>query len=335
MEPMPPVRYATAQDQARIAYMQWPGESPPFLALYTAGSPPLSYKAKGPGYARWWKRFAMGRSWAMFDWRGTAASSPITGELANDHLEWDIEAVVEAITGPVDVAAVGRACIPLFTLASRRPELFRSLWVVPHGVRYDASLDIRLRPGWEANYREHLRHLWLGFGATPAESERTARIWEEAVPKESLAAYLRAAAQVDLHPVLPRVEIPTWVTVRTGEESGPAAEVAALLPNATLATGERGGVITEFTRDDWEAHLGRRLPGNSAPAPSGQPSVALTDRESEVLLLIATGKRNPDIAEILTISTRTVENHIANIYAKIGVHNRVEAANWTREHGLR
>ena len=61
----------------------------------------------------------------------------------------------------------------------------------------------------------------------------------------------------------------------------------------------------------------------------------MTAREAEVLQFVASGSTNGQIADQLSLSTRTVENHIANIYAKIGVHGRVAAANWAREHGVR
>ena len=51
----------------------------------------------------------------------------------------------------------------------------------------------------------------------------------------------------------------------------------------------------------------------------------LTEREVEVVRLIAQGKTNRDIAEELVLSQRTVQRHIANLYRKINVHNRVEA----------
>ena len=52
----------------------------------------------------------------------------------------------------------------------------------------------------------------------------------------------------------------------------------------------------------------------------------LTHRESEVLLWIARGKSNRDIADILTVSPRTVNKHLEQIYAKLGVENRTSAA---------
>jgi DNA-binding response OmpR family regulator len=54
--------------------------------------------------------------------------------------------------------------------------------------------------------------------------------------------------------------------------------------------------------------------------------LALTQRESEVLMWIARGKSNRDIAEILSLSPRTVNKHLEQIYAKLGVENRASAA---------
>ena len=51
-----------------------------------------------------------------------------------------------------------------------------------------------------------------------------------------------------------------------------------------------------------------------------------SQRESEVLMWIARGKSNRDIAEILSLSPRTVNKHLEQIYAKLGVENRASAA---------
>jgi DNA-binding response OmpR family regulator/DNA-binding CsgD family transcriptional regulator len=57
-----------------------------------------------------------------------------------------------------------------------------------------------------------------------------------------------------------------------------------------------------------------------------QKTLAISSRESEVLLWVSRGKSNREIGEILTISPRTVDKHIAQIFAKLGVANRASAA---------
>lgn len=60
----------------------------------------------------------------------------------------------------------------------------------------------------------------------------------------------------------------------------------------------------------------------------------LTEREREILSLIARGETNNQIAERLTISMKTVRNHVANIYSKLQVADRAQAAIRAREAGL-
>ncbi len=60
----------------------------------------------------------------------------------------------------------------------------------------------------------------------------------------------------------------------------------------------------------------------------------LTQREVEVLRLIATGKTNRQIGEELFISLNTVGHHVSNILSKTGTANRAEVATYAAQHGL-
>jgi len=53
---------------------------------------------------------------------------------------------------------------------------------------------------------------------------------------------------------------------------------------------------------------------------------SLTERELEVLQLVATGASNRQVAQELFISVRTVQTHLSRIYTKLGVHSRIAAA---------
>ena len=65
-----------------------------------------------------------------------------------------------------------------------------------------------------------------------------------------------------------------------------------------------------------------------------QRPAGLTERQVEVLRLVAAGRSNRDIGERLVISARTAEHHVQDIYLKIGVSTRAAAALFAMEHGL-
>jgi DNA-binding NarL/FixJ family response regulator len=69
------------------------------------------------------------------------------------------------------------------------------------------------------------------------------------------------------------------------------------------------------------------------PRPEAFPE--LSDREREILWLIARGENNASIARRLVLSPKTVRNHVSNIYRKLNVSNRAQAAARVREAGLR
>lgn len=64
------------------------------------------------------------------------------------------------------------------------------------------------------------------------------------------------------------------------------------------------------------------------------PTGRLSEREREVLVLVATGSANKQIARRLGISEKTVKGHLTHIFQSLGVHDRTQAALWAERHGL-
>jgi DNA-binding NarL/FixJ family response regulator len=106
-------------------------------------------------------------------------------------------------------------------------------------------------------------------------------------------------------------------------------------PTAARAAGASG-----FAHKDWPARriaaavhatgLGKTT---FEPLPR-QGALGLSDREREVLDLIASGATNPEIAQILHLSTHTVKGHTSALYRKLGVRNRTEAVQRAQRRGL-
>ena len=91
---------------------------------------------------------------------------------------------------------------------------------------------------------------------------------------------------------------------------------------AVFTPGLAGLVLGEF----------RRL---SDPGQSADPTrPELTERETEVLKMVAKGMSYKQIAERLVLSHRTVQNHVQNTLRKLQMHNRVELTRYAIEHGL-
>ncbi|MBD3894446.1 DNA-binding response regulator [Halomonas sp. ML-15] len=63
-----------------------------------------------------------------------------------------------------------------------------------------------------------------------------------------------------------------------------------------------------------------------------RPACGLTQRELEIIGLLGSGASNVEMADQLFVSEHTVKSHLYNIFRKINVHNRLQAANWARQH---
>jgi DNA-binding NarL/FixJ family response regulator len=128
-----------------------------------------------------------------------------------------------------------------------------------------------------------------------------------------------------------------WEAWRELDAPYDAARVRVRTAEACRQLGDHEGaaIETEAAREVFE-RLGAAadlatLPGRSA---QGSLPAGLSAREVEVLRLVAAGLTNRAIADALTISERTVDRHVSNIYTKLDVSTRAAATAFAYEHRL-
>jgi DNA-binding CsgD family transcriptional regulator len=128
-------------------------------------------------------------------------------------------------------------------------------------------------------------------------------------------------------------DVETWL--RTRHERGLAIVQAALSPEAFAEAWAAGEILS--VDEAVSAALtaaGPPEPRKPTPSHSDPTAFGLTTRELDVLRLITRGMRDREIADELSISTRTVGGHVTNLLTKLDVDSRTAAAAFAVRHGL-
>ena len=132
----------------------------------------------------------------------------------------------------------------------------------------------------------------------------------------------------------------------------PDVEIVVLTTHAdddSILAALRAGARGYLTKDAGVAEIARAVAAAAAGQALLDPQVQvrllqgltadrspgpLTERETDVLALIAGGLSNAEIAERLVISPATVKSHINSIFAKTGARDRAQAVRWAYQHGV-
>jgi len=174
--------------------------------------------------------------------------------------------------------------------------------------------------------------------ATPAERDEFVGFQRAGLPAEKAVRALAAVYAFDVRDRLPEIEVPTLVLHRRDDRAIPFAlgqDVAARIPGATFVPLDgtdhlpwRGDVegLVRAVRDFLGAGRRARRSGSTHPE--------LSERELDVLRLVAQGLSDREIAHRLGISAHTAHRHVSNIRGKLGVSSRAAAAAHAATTGL-
>ncbi len=272
----------------------------------------------------------------------------------------DLHAVVEALDEPrVHIFAALNSAPAAIAYAVRRPQRVSSLTLwIPYlcGRDFHAthSIDARLALA-ETDWPMFLQTIAVQlFGwSGGARAARYTELVDRVMSRDALTDVVRAQQETDVTPLLSRLRTPTLVVHPRGVARPPTSKSARLVElvhdaRLVLPAGDAllpfqsdlqtvGRAITRLTSDVAVQPASKlsMVPRNEPPDRGAAPLPAgLSERECEVLCLIAGGKTNKQIASDLIVTVGTVKRHTHNIYAKLNVARRIEAVTKARSLGL-
>ena len=337
------IRFCSASDGARLAYAIH-GRGAPLVRAATWLTH-LEYDWESPVWRHWLDQLGQRFTVLRYDERGCGLSDREPGDLSLERWVADLETVVDA-AGLERFALLGisQGGAVAIAYAVEHPER------VSHLLLYGAYARGRKRRGDEAQARQAdlLRSIiQVGWDEpTPAfrrvfttlflpHGSAEQMEWFDELQRNTstaeIAARLRQARQeVDITALLPRVQTPTLVMHARDDGMVPFAEgrlLASEIPNARFVPLESYNHILLEHEPAWPAFLAAVDDFlGSAARPADGDLDELSARERDVLELVAAGRSNEQIAERLYLSVRTVERHLSNIYAKLGVSGKAARA---------
>ena len=338
------IRFCRAPDGVRIAYAVH-GSGPP-MVVDSCWLSHLQYDWQSPVWRHYLAEWGRDHTVIRFDERGHGLSDRGVTDHSLEARLGDLEAVVEdagldrfvlqamAQGGPVAIAYAARhreRVSRLVFYGSYSGQQSKD----PTEAEMNDTLDALIKVGWarpDSAFRRVFtslmiphateeQHTWLDElqrVATDAETARTSR-------RQRLAA--------DSSALLGALDLPTLVIHSRGDRMNDFEEaryLAAGIDGARLVALDSDNHIVLEDEPAWPVYVAELrdflapdgASGEVAPGAARDALDQLSTREVEILRLAATGLDNDAIADELTLSVRTVERHLSNIYAKLDLHGK-------------
>ena len=349
------IRYLRTSDGVQLAWAE--AGTGPCLIKASHWLSHLEYEWESPVWRHWIRFFADHFHFLRWDERGCGMSDWNVGEVSLERWIQDLEAVIAAAAAPEPFALLGissgaAVCV---AYAARHPERVSHLLLYggyargwahrgsPEGEReYNAIIDL-VRAGWgrdNPSFRQVFTSRFI-----PGGTEEQIAWYNELCRKTTSGALaaelLLARAQVEVTDQLSRVRAPTLVIHARDDAVCPIQEgriLAAGIPGAQFIELESPNHVLLEGEPAWERFKEGVLDfmGLEAPPAGEDPAfAALSPREREVLSLVTEGLSNAEIGERLSLSEKTVRNHLSSVFDKLGVWTRAQAMVFARDRGFR
>jgi pimeloyl-ACP methyl ester carboxylesterase len=335
------IRFCRGADGVRIAWASH-GSGPPLLVV-SCWLSHLQYDWSSPVWRHFLDDLGGFTTLIRYDERGFGLSDWTVDDFSLEARVADLERLVEEIGLPtLSLLGMSGGAPVAMAYAARHPERVDRLVVYggspigAPGPPSEGELAFRamIRAGW-AQEDPIFRRVFTTRFIPEASEEQLG--WYDELQRMSTstenALNSRVARQaVDVTGELPRITAPTLVLHARGDRAVTLEEArlaASLVPNARLVLLESRNHILLANEPAWSDFVRevRAFVATQTRAASAAGGVgALSEREREILELVAAGRSNAEIAETLVLSVRTVERHLSNAYLKLGISGRAARA---------
>jgi pimeloyl-ACP methyl ester carboxylesterase/DNA-binding CsgD family transcriptional regulator len=343
------IRLVTAPDGVRIAYARQ-GQGPPLVRAAHWLSH-LEFDWQSPVWHDFLTDLMQGRTLVRYDERGTGLSDRDIGDLSFDAMVGDLELIIDTLgLERVSLLGMSQGGAISIAYAVRHPERVSALvlcgaYARGHAHRGRSAQQIEeaevllemIRVGWgtqDPKFRRVFASMFLPEGSHE-QFEAFDDLQRVSASPDTAYGLRRMFDGIDVTALCAQVSVPTLVMHVREDGVVPFEEgrvLASLIPGARLVPLEGRNHI--LLPGDPATHQFFDELRSFVSAAEGRPAAVdmeasvklLTDREREVMALVAEGRSNAQIAETLFISSRTVERHLSNIYGKLGLEGKAARA---------
>jgi len=317
----------------------------------------LEYEWESPVWRHWIRFFSDHFRFVRHDERGCGMTDWNVGDLSFERWVEDLEAVVAAANpeAPFALLGISQGAATCIAYAVRHPERVSKLILYGAYARgtyqrgdsdkerlYRALIEMT-RLGWGKDnpaFRQVFTSRFIP-GATDEQVGWFNDLCRKTTSPEIAARLLETRASINVVELLGKVQAPALVLHSRDDDVIPISEghiLAAGIPEAQFVELDSRNHILLETESAWKRFCDEvsDFMGLTDSVRSADPAFeSLTAREREVLTLITEGLGNAEIAERLSISEKTVRNHVSNVFDKLGVWTRAQAMVFAHDHGFR
>jgi pimeloyl-ACP methyl ester carboxylesterase/DNA-binding CsgD family transcriptional regulator len=339
------IRYVRTTDGVQLAWAD--AGSGPVMIKAANWLTHLEYEWESPVWRHWIRFFSDHFRFIRYDERGCGMTDLNVGDLSLERWVEDLETVIEAadLREPFALLGISQGGPICVAYAVKHPER------VSHLILYGAYARGVFRRGdsdRETFYRAMIELVRLEWGSDNPTFRQvfTSRFipggtdeqlgWfndlcRKTLTPEIAAQLLESRGTLEVTELLGEVRTPTLVLHARGDVVAPIAEghiLAAGIPGAQFVELDSKNHIILESEPAWKRFCDEVLEFMELKRPTGGEDHAfdsLTSREREVLTLMTEGLSNAQIAERLSISEKTVRNHVSNLFDKLGVWTRAQA----------